>query len=58
MAKKPAGANVAPKEVTSVRLDASVKAAVEQAAEDEERTVSWLVNKILADWLKAKKYLK
>lgn len=58
MAQKPSTSNPAPKEVASVRLDASVKSAIEQAAEDEERTVSWLVNKILTEWLKAKKYLK
>jgi hypothetical protein len=56
MTKKPVTA--VPKEVASVRLNADVKAAIEQAAEDEERTVSWLVNKILTEWLKAKKYLK
>ena len=58
MAKKPASTNPAPKEVTSVRLEADVKAAIEHAAEAEERTVSWLVNKILAEWLKAKKLIK
>ncbi len=58
MAQKPSASNHAPKEVASVRLDASVKSAIEQVAENEERTVSWLVNKILTEWLKAKKYLK
>ena len=58
MAKKPASTNPATKQVASVRLDADVKAAIERAAEAEERTVSWLVNKVLAEWLKAKKLLK
>lgn len=57
MAKKSVPAAATPKEVTSVRLDADVKAAIESAAEHEERTVSWLVNKILAEWLRSKKLL-
>lgn len=41
-----------------VRVDPVVKAALEKAALDDARTVSSLVQKIIADWLKAKKYLK
>jgi hypothetical protein len=42
----------------SIRLEPVVRAALERAAKDDARTVSSLVQKIIADWLKARKYLK
>jgi hypothetical protein len=43
---------------TSVRFLPSVKRALEHAASDDGRTTSQLVQKIVADWLKERKYLK
>jgi hypothetical protein len=42
----------------SIRLEPAIRAALERAAKDDARTVSSLVQKIIADWLKARKYLK
>jgi hypothetical protein len=42
----------------SVRFDQDVKAALEKAAKDDRRPVSHLVQKIVADWLKKKGFLK
>lgn len=47
-----------PSVITSIRLAADVKEALERASIAEERSASWLVGKVLADWLKAKKYLR
>lgn len=44
--------------VTSIRLMPSVKDALERAANADDRTTSWLITKIVSDWLKANKYLK
>lgn len=41
-----------------VRVDPAVKAALEKAASDDARSTSSLVQKILTEWLKAKRYLK
>jgi len=43
---------------TSVRFLPSVKKALDKAATDDARTTSQLVQKIVADWLKEKGYLK
>jgi hypothetical protein len=41
-----------------IRLDLAVKAALEKAAKDDARSVSSLAQKIITEWLKARKYLK
>ena len=41
-----------------LRVPLDVKKALERAAIDEDRSMSNLVVRILADWLKEKKYLK
>lgn len=43
---------------TSMRLDPGVKAALEKAAADDERSVSSLVERILKEWLRGKGYLE
>jgi hypothetical protein len=42
----------------SVGFDEDVRAALEKAAKDDRRPVSHLVQKVMADWLKANGYLK
>jgi hypothetical protein len=42
----------------SVRFIPAVRAALEKAAKDDARPISSLVQKIVADWLKERKYLK
>jgi hypothetical protein len=42
----------------SVRFDQEVRGALEKAAKDDMRPVSHLVQKIVADWLKERQYLK
>jgi len=42
---------------TSVRLDADLKAALARAAEDDGRSVSSLMDRILRAWLVARGYL-
>jgi hypothetical protein len=42
---------------TSMRLDPDVKAALERAAADDDRSVSSLVERILKEWLRDKGYL-
>ena len=37
----------------AVRLDAATKAALAKAAEEDRRTLSSMVEKIIADWLRA-----
>lgn len=39
----------------AVRLDAATKAALAKAAENDRRSLSSMVEKIIADWLKAKR---
>jgi hypothetical protein len=41
-----------------VRLQPKVKAALQQAAEADIRSLSSMVEKILTEWLRAKGYLK
>jgi hypothetical protein len=41
-----------------IRLDPAVKVALEKAAQDDARSVSSLVQKVIAEWLRAKGYLK
>lgn len=41
-----------------IRVQPETKAALEQAAKDDLRSVSSLVEKILVEWLRAKGYLK
>lgn len=43
------------KEVTFVRLEPSVKRALERVAKSDERSLSSLISKIVADWMKAQK---
>jgi hypothetical protein len=42
----------------SIRFDHDIRAAMEKAAKDDRRPVSQLVQKVMADWLKERKYLK
>jgi hypothetical protein len=42
----------------SVRFDAEMREALEKAAKDDMRPVSHLVQKVMADWLREKGYLK
>ena len=42
----------------SVRFDHDIRAALEKAAKADMRPVSHLVQKIVADWLKEKGFLK
>jgi hypothetical protein len=42
----------------SVRIDARLKAAIDKAAEEDHRTTTSLVEKILSDWAKEHGYLK
>lgn len=42
----------------SFRLPQEVKSALEQAATDDRRSVSSLLDKLVSDWLKEKGYLK
>jgi hypothetical protein len=42
----------------SIRFDHDIRAALEKAAKDDRRPVSQLVQKVMADWLKERKYLK
>lgn len=41
-----------------VRLDEDVRKALSKAAKDDGRSLSSLIAKIIADWLKANGYLK
>jgi predicted transcriptional regulator len=41
-----------------VRFEVEVKAALEKLAAKDDRTVSYLVNKIVADYLRAKRLIK
>lgn len=41
----------------SFRVKPSTKAALEKAAEDDSRSVSSLIEKILVEWLKRRSYL-
>jgi predicted transcriptional regulator len=43
---------------TSVRFDPAVKAAIDKAAKADTRSTSSLIQKIIADWLKANGFLK
>lgn len=43
---------------TSMRLDPEVKAALEKAAADDDRSVSSLVERILKEWLREKGFLE
>lgn len=43
------------KEVTYVRLEPGMKRALERVAKGEERSLSSLVSKIVADWMRAQK---
>jgi hypothetical protein len=40
-----------------IRIEPEIKDALARAADDDRRTVSSLVEKILADWLKERGYL-
>jgi hypothetical protein len=40
-----------------IRLTPDIRAALTKAAADDARSVSSLIGKVLADWLKAKGYL-
>ena len=42
----------------SVRFDTEVQVALQKLAEKEERTLSWLINRIVRDHLKARKPIK
>jgi hypothetical protein len=42
----------------SIRFDHDIRAGLEKAAKEDRRPVSQLVQKIVADWLKEKGFLK
>lgn len=42
----------------NVRLEPAVRAALDKAAKQDARTVSSLVQKVLAEWLRAEGFLK
>jgi|GEM_PF-4288547 hypothetical protein len=42
----------------SIRFDHGIRAALEKAAKEDMRPVSQLVQKIVADWLKEKGFMK
>jgi hypothetical protein len=42
----------------SIRFDQDIRAAMEKAAKEDRRPVSQLVQKVMADWLKANGFLK
>jgi hypothetical protein len=42
----------------SIRLEPNLREGLEQAAKDDLRPVSHLVQKVVADWLKEKGYVK
>jgi hypothetical protein len=46
------------KKVYSHRMESDVRRALEKAAKDDGRTVSALLERIAAEWLKSKGYLK
>jgi len=48
----------APITPVSFRFAPEKKSALEQAAEDDSRSLSSMIDKILTDWLKANGYLK
>jgi hypothetical protein len=48
----------APQVPLGFRVEPEMKAALEKAATDDERSLSSLVQKILREWLKERKYLK
>jgi hypothetical protein len=41
-----------------VRLEADVRAALERLAKQEDRSISYLINRIVTEYLKAKKLLR
>jgi predicted transcriptional regulator len=41
-----------------VRLESDVRAALEKLAKQEDRSISYLISRIVTDYLKAKKLLK
>jgi hypothetical protein len=43
---------------TSVRFEPPVKAAIDKAAKDDARSASSLIQKVMTEWLKEKRYLK
>jgi hypothetical protein len=57
-ALKKKGAKDALHIATSVRFEPPVKAAIDKAAKDDARSASSLIQKVMAEWLKAKGYLK
>jgi hypothetical protein len=42
---------------TSLRLDPKIKKALEKAAEEDSRSMSNMIEKILTDWLRERGYL-
>ena len=42
----------------SFRVEPEVRAAIEKAAADEDRSISSMVERILKEWLREKGYLK
>jgi hypothetical protein len=58
MKKPQKSAPPAPLVSLGFRVDHEFKEALEKAAEDDERTLSSLVQKVLREWLRERKYLK
>ena len=51
-------AKEAPPVILTARISAAVKAALDKEAKADSRTISSLVNKILEDWMRAKRLAK
>jgi hypothetical protein len=51
-------AKESPPIVLTARISAAAKAALDKEAKADSRTISSLVNKILEDWMKAKRLAK
>ncbi|MGB8902021.1 MAG: ribbon-helix-helix protein, CopG family [Methylocella sp.] len=52
------GDAMAPKPLVGVRLPPEVKAALEKLAKADDRSISYVINKVLAEYLRARKLIK
>lgn len=49
---------MAPKPLVGVRFPVEVKTALEKLAKADDRSISYVINKIIAEYLRAKKLIK
>jgi hypothetical protein len=52
------GELMAPKPLVGVRFPVEVKAALEKLAKADDRSISYVLNKIVAEYLRARKLIK